>query len=181
MFVKVRGSVAPPGGPIRCPEVVKRLDYEGELAIVIGAGGSDRWLLRRRRCQCPRPSAPRAAVDARQGGRHVLPVRTVGDDRRRGPGPRQPATADLGQRRPAPGQQHLGPDLRLSRSWSTFISADVHAAAGRPDPDRHAQRRRDGDGSAAVPAARATSIRIEIERLGSIEHRVDKLIKRVDR
>jgi acylpyruvate hydrolase len=39
VFVKVAGSVAPPGGPIRCPEVVKRLDYEGELTIVIGAGG----------------------------------------------------------------------------------------------------------------------------------------------
>lgn len=39
VFVKVRGSVAPPGGPIRCPEVVRRLDYEGELAIVIGAEG----------------------------------------------------------------------------------------------------------------------------------------------
>ena len=39
VFVKVRGSVAPPGGPIRCPEVVKRLDYEGELVIVIGVGG----------------------------------------------------------------------------------------------------------------------------------------------
>jgi 2-keto-4-pentenoate hydratase/2-oxohepta-3-ene-1,7-dioic acid hydratase in catechol pathway len=38
VFVKVRGSVAPPGGPIRCPEVVRRLDYEGELTIVIGAG-----------------------------------------------------------------------------------------------------------------------------------------------
>ncbi len=36
VFVKVRGSVAPPGGPIRCPEVVRRLDYEGELVIVIG-------------------------------------------------------------------------------------------------------------------------------------------------
>ncbi len=40
VFVKVRGSVAPPGGPIRCPEVVTRLDYEGELTIVIGAGGA---------------------------------------------------------------------------------------------------------------------------------------------
>jgi len=40
VFVKVRGSVAPPGGPIRCPAVVRRLDYEGELAIVIGAGGA---------------------------------------------------------------------------------------------------------------------------------------------
>ncbi len=39
VFVKVRGSVAPPGGPIICPEVVRRLDYEGELTIVIGAGG----------------------------------------------------------------------------------------------------------------------------------------------
>jgi 2-keto-4-pentenoate hydratase/2-oxohepta-3-ene-1,7-dioic acid hydratase in catechol pathway len=40
VFVKVPGSVAPPGGPIRCPKVVRRLDYEGELTIVIGAGGS---------------------------------------------------------------------------------------------------------------------------------------------
>ena len=40
VFVKVSGSAAPPGGPIRCPEAVKRLDYEGELVIVIGAGGS---------------------------------------------------------------------------------------------------------------------------------------------
>jgi len=40
VFVKVRGAVAPPGGPIACPEVVRRLDYEGELTIVIGAGGA---------------------------------------------------------------------------------------------------------------------------------------------
>jgi acylpyruvate hydrolase len=39
VFVKVRGSVAPPGGPIRCPEVVRRLDYEGELTIVMGGEG----------------------------------------------------------------------------------------------------------------------------------------------
>jgi acylpyruvate hydrolase len=39
VFVKARGSVAPPGGPIRCPSVVRRLDYEGELVIVMGAGG----------------------------------------------------------------------------------------------------------------------------------------------
>ncbi len=39
VFVKVVNSVAPPGGPIRCPEVVRRLDYEGELTIVIGAAG----------------------------------------------------------------------------------------------------------------------------------------------
>lgn len=39
VFTKVPSAVAPPGGPIRAPEVVRRLDYEGELAIVIGAGG----------------------------------------------------------------------------------------------------------------------------------------------
>jgi 2-keto-4-pentenoate hydratase/2-oxohepta-3-ene-1,7-dioic acid hydratase in catechol pathway len=39
VFVKVRGSVAPPGGPIRCPGAVRRLDYEGELTIVMGANG----------------------------------------------------------------------------------------------------------------------------------------------
>jgi acylpyruvate hydrolase len=40
VFTKVPGSVAPPSGPVRCPEVVRRLDYEGELCVVIGAGGA---------------------------------------------------------------------------------------------------------------------------------------------
>jgi acylpyruvate hydrolase len=40
VFVKVAGAAAPPGGPVRCPEVVHKLDYEGELTIVIGAGGA---------------------------------------------------------------------------------------------------------------------------------------------
>ncbi len=39
VFVKVAGSLTGPGGPVRCPEVVRRLDYEGELTIVMGAGG----------------------------------------------------------------------------------------------------------------------------------------------
>jgi 2-keto-4-pentenoate hydratase/2-oxohepta-3-ene-1,7-dioic acid hydratase in catechol pathway len=38
VFMKLPSSSAPPGGPVRCPEVVRRLDYEGELAIVMGAG-----------------------------------------------------------------------------------------------------------------------------------------------
>src|SRR5918997_2026582 len=38
VFMKLPSSSAPPGGPIRCPAVVKRLDYEGELAVVMGAG-----------------------------------------------------------------------------------------------------------------------------------------------
>jgi acylpyruvate hydrolase len=39
VFMKLPSSSAPPGGPVRCPAVVRRLDYEAELAIVIGAGG----------------------------------------------------------------------------------------------------------------------------------------------
>ncbi|MGN6188149.1 MAG: fumarylacetoacetate hydrolase family protein [Conexibacter sp.] len=38
VFMKLPSSSAPPSGPVRCPQVVKRLDYEGELAIVMGAG-----------------------------------------------------------------------------------------------------------------------------------------------
>jgi 2-keto-4-pentenoate hydratase/2-oxohepta-3-ene-1,7-dioic acid hydratase in catechol pathway len=40
VFTKLPSSSAPPGGPVSCPAVVKRLDYEGELAIVMGAGGA---------------------------------------------------------------------------------------------------------------------------------------------
>jgi 2-keto-4-pentenoate hydratase/2-oxohepta-3-ene-1,7-dioic acid hydratase in catechol pathway len=40
VFVMPPTSSAPPGGPVRCPPVVRRLDYEGELAVVVGAGGS---------------------------------------------------------------------------------------------------------------------------------------------
>lgn len=39
LFVKVSTSATAPGGPIVCPETVRRLDYEGELMMVIGAGG----------------------------------------------------------------------------------------------------------------------------------------------
>jgi len=39
VFTKLPGASAPPSGPVVCPAVVQRLDYEGELAIVMGAGG----------------------------------------------------------------------------------------------------------------------------------------------
>jgi acylpyruvate hydrolase len=40
VFLKLPSSAVPPSGPIVCPSVVKRLDYEGELGVVIGAGGA---------------------------------------------------------------------------------------------------------------------------------------------
>src|SRR4051812_25573301 len=39
VFMNPPSSSAPPAGPVRCPPVVRRLDYECELAIVMGAGG----------------------------------------------------------------------------------------------------------------------------------------------
>jgi acylpyruvate hydrolase len=39
VFMKLPSSAAAPGAAVRCPEVVRRLDYEGELAVVMGVGG----------------------------------------------------------------------------------------------------------------------------------------------
>jgi acylpyruvate hydrolase len=39
VFMKLPTSSVPPTGPIRRPQAVRRLDYEAELAMVIGAGG----------------------------------------------------------------------------------------------------------------------------------------------
>jgi acylpyruvate hydrolase len=40
VFMKLPSSSAPPNAPVHCPEVVHRLDYEGELVVVMGAGGA---------------------------------------------------------------------------------------------------------------------------------------------
>ena len=39
VFMKLPTSAAAPNAPISAPAVVRRLDYEGELAVVMGAGG----------------------------------------------------------------------------------------------------------------------------------------------
>jgi 2-keto-4-pentenoate hydratase/2-oxohepta-3-ene-1,7-dioic acid hydratase in catechol pathway len=36
VFLKLPSSSVPPSGPVRCPSVVKRLDYEVELTVVMG-------------------------------------------------------------------------------------------------------------------------------------------------
>src|ERR687896_159002 len=38
VFLKLPSSSVAPGGPVRCPKVVRRLDYEVELVVVMGAG-----------------------------------------------------------------------------------------------------------------------------------------------
>jgi 2-keto-4-pentenoate hydratase/2-oxohepta-3-ene-1,7-dioic acid hydratase in catechol pathway len=39
VFMKTPRSAADPGAPVKAPAVVRRLDYEGEMAIVMGAAG----------------------------------------------------------------------------------------------------------------------------------------------
>jgi acylpyruvate hydrolase len=39
VFLKLPSSAAPPFGTVRCPPVVRRLDYECELTVVMGPGG----------------------------------------------------------------------------------------------------------------------------------------------
>jgi 2-keto-4-pentenoate hydratase/2-oxohepta-3-ene-1,7-dioic acid hydratase in catechol pathway len=39
VFMKLPTSSMPPSGPVRRPTVVEQLDYEAELVVVIGAGG----------------------------------------------------------------------------------------------------------------------------------------------
>ncbi len=38
VFMKLPSSAAPPDAPVHCPSVITRLDYEGELAVVMGPG-----------------------------------------------------------------------------------------------------------------------------------------------
>ena len=40
VFLKLPSSAAPPNDDLAIPPVVRRLDYEGELAVVMGAGGA---------------------------------------------------------------------------------------------------------------------------------------------
>jgi acylpyruvate hydrolase len=38
VFLKLPSCAAPPNAPVHCPAVVRRLDYEGELAVIMGPG-----------------------------------------------------------------------------------------------------------------------------------------------
>ena len=167
--MKLPSSSAPPGGPVRCPEVVKRLDYEGELAVVMGADGADRRLRGRRRrlaratCRGASRSgrAPRASTRSARGARGSRPP-TRSPTREPAPDART-STASCA-RTASTVRPHLRPagDRRLHRR-------DVHARARRPDPHRHAERRRPSMDPPRLPDA-GDVVRIEIEGLGVIEH-----------
>ena len=170
VFMKLPTSSVPPAGPVRCPAVVSELDYEAELAVVIGARRQDRRLGGRRRRQRARPAgrasssgrAPRASTPRARGARGSPPPTSCPTPR----GLRIQSWVNGEQRQDAtPHDLIFGPQRarRLHRR-------DLHAGARRPHPHRHARRRRHGLRPAALPRATGDVVRIEIERLGSIEH-----------
>jgi 2-keto-4-pentenoate hydratase/2-oxohepta-3-ene-1,7-dioic acid hydratase in catechol pathway len=170
VFVKVPGAAAPPGGPVKCPEVVRRLDYEGELAIVIGAGGAIAGY-----CVADDVSARDLQ------GREPQWTRAKGADTFCPYGPWITTADEVGE----PGSLRLrtwvNGDLRQDASTSEmifscqelvdFISQTCTLASG----DLILTGTPDGVGMALDPPQFLSSgdvIRIEIERLGAIEHAV---------
>jgi hypothetical protein len=85
LFIKPSTAVIGPGEAIRYPSQSSRVDYEAELAVVIGSirpGFHSRVHLLQR-CHCARPPGKRRTVDPCEIVRHVRTARTV--DRNRSP------------------------------------------------------------------------------------------------
>ena len=145
-----------PNAPMHAPAVIRRLDYEGELAVVMGAGGEVAGYavaddvsardLQRREPQWTRakgfdgscPYGPWITTADELGDPHDLALRTWVNGELR----QDSRTSDLIFKVPRARRVH---------------QRDLHARARRPDPHRHAERRRHGAGPAAVPGAAATS------------------------
>ena len=168
VFVKVSGCVTAPSGPVRCPEVVRRLDYEGELAIVIGAGGriagycvaddvSARDLQRRE----PHWIRAKGADTFCPYGPWVTTVDEVGD-----PGNLQIRTWVNGELRQDSNTSNL---IFGCEQIVEFISQTCTLAPG----DLILTGTPSGVGQGMKPPRWLVSgdtVRIEIERLGAIEH-----------
>ena len=165
VFMKLPSSSAPPNGPVTCPAVVKRLDYEGELVVVMGADAkiagyavandvSARDLQRRE----PQWTRAKGADGFCPWGPWITTADKVPDPKNlritthvNGELRQDSSTADL----------IFGPQELVD-----FISRDLHARARRPHPHRHAERRRHVDGPAPVPASPAMSCASRSRRSG---------------
>ena len=165
-FNKQSTCVIGPGAPIHMPQASSVVDYEGELAFVIG-----------RRCR--HVPAERAAEviagyticndvsvrdwqiahtndDDGQVVRHARPARPVGRHPRRAGRPPPPVAAHVGERRASPRRQDRRPHLRLLRHGRAPLDR-VHARAGRCHLHWYAGGRRHRDEAAAACCRQATS------------------------
>jgi acylpyruvate hydrolase len=170
VFVKVAGAAAPPGGPILCPEVVRRLDYEGELAVVMGLDGAIGGY-----CVADDVSARDLQ------GREPQWTRAKGADTFCPFGPWVTSADEVGDAGDLRLRTWVNGDLRQdSRTSDLIFSCDelvafiAQTCTLRPG-DLILTGTPSGVGMALDPPAFLTSgdvVRIEIERLGSIEHAV---------
>ena len=93
LFLKPSTAVIGPGDPIPLLPISQRVDYEGELAVVIGrlarnVRAEDAYRVHprlhvRERRDAARPAEDRRPVGAREGLRRVVPARAVDRDRAR--------------------------------------------------------------------------------------------------
>ena len=178
VFTKLADCVIGPHDPVRLPgaAITSQIDYESELAVVIGRGGRD---ISRSRAMdhvfgytvvndvsARRAGAP-SAVGPRQELRHLLPDGAVDHQRRRARRPRH-ADSRLGQRRAAPGREHDRHDLRHPDP-DRDVLARHHALPG----DVIATGTPSGVGMGFTPPrwlAAGDVVRVEIDGIGAIEN-----------
>jgi 2-keto-4-pentenoate hydratase/2-oxohepta-3-ene-1,7-dioic acid hydratase in catechol pathway len=170
VFMKTPGSCAAPGAPVRAPAVVRRLDYEGELAVVMGAGGEVAGYavaddLTARDLQRREPQWTRAK--GFDGSCPFGPWVTTADE--------VPDPGDLGLRTWVNGE--LRQDARTSDlifGVPALVAFIGETCTLRPG-DLILTGTPPGVGAAMDPPRLLASgdvVRIEIERLGAIEHAV---------
>lgn len=171
VFMKLPSSAAPPNAPVHCPSVVKRLDYEGELAVVMGAGGQIAGY------------AIADDVTARDlQGREPQWTRAKGADAFCPYGPWITTAEEVPDPHALALRTWVNGELRQDSSTSnlifkvpelvTFISETCTLEAG----DLILTGTPSGVGMGLDPPRFLSSgdiVRIEIERLGAIEHSID--------
>jgi 2-keto-4-pentenoate hydratase/2-oxohepta-3-ene-1,7-dioic acid hydratase in catechol pathway len=170
VFMKLPSSAAAPNAPVHCPLIVRRLDYEGELAVVMGPGRSVAGYaiaddvtardLQKREPQWTRakgadgfcPFGPWITTPEEVGDPHELSLRTWVNGELR----QDSSTANL---------IFAVPELIEFISETCTLEAGDVILTGTPS----------GVGQGQDPPAFLASgdvVRIEIERLGSIEHAI---------
>jgi 2-keto-4-pentenoate hydratase/2-oxohepta-3-ene-1,7-dioic acid hydratase in catechol pathway len=170
VFMKLPSSAAPPNAPLKVPNVVRRLDYEGELAVVMGAGGEVAGYavaddvsardLQRREPQWTRakgfdgscPYGPWITTADEVGDPHDLALRTWVNGELR----QDSSTSDLIFKVPQL-VEFLGEAITLEPG-DLILTGTPSGVGMALDPPQFLQT---GD-----------VVKIEIERLGSIEHSV---------
>jgi 2-keto-4-pentenoate hydratase/2-oxohepta-3-ene-1,7-dioic acid hydratase in catechol pathway len=170
VFMKLPSSAAPPNAPLKVPSVVRRLDYEGELAVVMGAGGEVAGYavaddvsardLQRREPQWTRakgfdgscPYGPWITTADEVGDPHDLALKTWVNGELR----QDSSTSDLIFKVPQL-VEFLGEAITLEPG-DLILTGTPSGVGMALDPPQFLQT---GD-----------VVKIEIERLGSIEHSV---------